>query len=553
MKKARSNYIILFLCLIGSISYSQHKETPNILFVMSDDHCGRGIGIYGERLAPLNPTPNIDKMAREGMVFNNVFCTNSICTPSRATIITGQYSHKNKVFDLYDGLPGEKHYLLKEMQHAGYTTAVVGKWYLEYEPQYADFYAVIAGQGKYINPVMNVSEGGEKRMIKYSSVLSKEVEVIDTKGHSSDVLTDISLDWLKNKRDKQKPFFLMHHFKAPHDMFVYADRYKDYLADVDIPEPDNLYNQPSKYFGSIATRGENDALIEEIGSTISPNSGRKRSLTKRYQAMGKIPVDSALSKKELTHLTYQLYLKEYLRCVKGIDDNLQRILDYLKDNNLTDNTIIVYTSDQGMFLGEHDFIDKRWIYEESIRMPLIIKYPKMIKPKSENNWLINNADYAPTLLNLAGIDSPDYMQGKSFIGALKGNEEPKNWRNATYYRYWMHMAHTHNNPAHFGIRTKKHKLIFFYGIDYKSTHNHIKVEEKEGNRYWKNTPVDWELYDLEKDPKEMINQYNNPDYATIVEKLKKELIEIRKEVGDTDEDFPRIQKIINKNLLVSKG
>jgi N-acetylglucosamine-6-sulfatase len=543
----RTIYVFSFLLIIF-IGCSNEKEQPNILFIMSDDHCERAIGVYGSRLAKLNPTPTLDKLANEGMVFNNVFCANSICTPSRATIMTGQYSHVNRVYDLYDGLPGEQHYLTKEMQKAGYNTAVIGKWHLRDAPRFVDYFAVIPGQGKYMNPVIHVSEGGKKRKIRYDSILEKEVEVIDTEGHSSDVLTDLSLDWLENKRDKAKPFFLLHHFKAPHDMFVYADRYAHYLENEIIPEPDNLYDQPGKDFGSIATRGENDELVHVIGSTISPQPD-KRNLSRGYRSkIQKLTGKEDLSKKEMTHYTYQLYLKEYLRCVKGIDDNLSRIVDYLKKNGMMENTIIIYTSDQGMMLGEHDFIDKRWMYEESIRMPLIVHYPKMIKAGSINEWLINNTDYAPTLLDLAGIHRPDYMQGFSFVDALKGEEEPETWRKATYYRYWMHMAHAHNNPAHFGIRTKKHKLIFFYGVDYTDTHNNKKIEGKDGNRFWESTPAAWELYDLEQDPAEMVNQYSNPEYSDVVKDLKQQLLETREETGDTDLQFPRIKAILESNL-----
>lgn len=546
-------YAVMFVLSAGCLNKTrledaQNELRPNILFIMSDDHCDRAIGAYGGRLAKLDPTPNLDKLADEGMVFHNVFCANSICTPSRATIMTGQYSHTNKVYDLYNGLSGEHHYLTKEIQEAEYTTAVVGKWHLRHSPQNVDYFAVIAGQGRYMDPVIHVSEGGKKRKVRFDSILEKEIEVIDTKGHSSDVLTDLSLDWLENKRDKSKPFFLMHHFKAPHDMFVYADRYDQYLEELEIPEPDNLYDQPAEKFGSVATRGENDELVNVIGSTISPQAD-KRNLARSYRAkIEKLTGRDDLSKKEMTHYAYQLYLKEYLRCVKGIDDNLGRIMAYLHENGLQENTIIIYTSDQGMFLGEHDFIDKRWMYEESIRMPLIAYYPKMIKAGSRNNWLINNTDYAPTLLELAGIEKPDYMQGFSFADALEGKEEPVSWRKSTYYRYWMHMAHGHNNPAHFGIRTKKYKLIFFYGVDYTSTHNNVKVQGKDGNRFWRSTPVAWEFYDLEKDPHEMVNEYANPQYANVVKDLKTELVKTREEIGDTDEKFPRIKKIIEAHL-----
>ena len=525
----------------------QDSRKPNILFIMADDHCERAIGVYGSRLAGLNPTPNLDRLARNGMVFDNVFCTNSICTPSRATIMTGQYSHENKVYDLYDGLPRDKHYLSEKMQEAGYATAVVGKWHLRESPRFFDYFAVIAGQGSYINPVIQVSEGGTKRMIRFDSTLSREVDVIDTEGHSTDVLTNLTLDWLKSKRDKTKPFFLMHHFKAPHDMFVYADRYEHYLENETIPEPVNLYDQPGEKWGSIATRGKNDSLVNVIGSTISPQPD-KRNLANHYRKkIQKLTGRDNLTEKELTHHAYQLYLKEYLRTVKGIDDNLGRILDYLRKNDLMQNTILVYTSDQGMLLGEHDFIDKRWMYEESIRMPLIMHFPPMIKPNSRNDWLINNTDYAPTLLELAGIEPPDYMQGKSFVDALQGITEPESWRKGTYYRYWMHMAHGHNNPAHFGIRTKKHKLIFFYGVDYTNIHNQKRVQGNDGNRYWESTPAAWEFYDLEKDPYEMNNQYSNPEYRLEVKELKTLLRKTREKIGDTDDSFPRIKRIVKKN------
>ncbi len=521
------------------------KSRPNILFIMSDDHCARAVGAYDLRLAKLDPTPNLDKLARNGVVFENVFCTNSICTPSRACVLTGQYSHRNGVYDLYDTLAGDQNYLPREMKKAGYTTAVVGKWHLKDSPKFFDYYSVIAGQGKYMNPVMHTSEGGAKRRVRFDSTLVREIEVVDTEGHSSDVLTDITLDWLENRRDQTRPFFLMHQFKAPHDMFVYAERYENYLENVHIPEPDNLYDQPGPHFGSIATRGENDSLVGVIGSTISPQP-KKRNLSRYYQRkIQRLTGRNDLSDKELTHHSYQLYVKEYLRCVKGIDDNMQRIIDYLRENDLLENTVIVYTSDQGMLLGEHDYIDKRWMYEESIRMPLIVHYPKMVAGGGRCNWLVNNTDFAPTLLELAGVKRPDYMQGHSFAKALGGAKEPRDWRKATYYRYWMHMAHGHNNPAHFGIRTKKHKLIFFYGVDYTDIHNKKKVVGRDGNRFWKSTPAAWEFYDLVKDPREMNNRYGDIEYREIIESLKAELKNVRRELADTDEDNPRIRQIIN--------
>jgi len=523
----------------------QAAERPNILFIMSDDHCARAMGAYDLRLAELDPTPNLDRLARDGMLFENVFCANSICTPSRASVLTGQYSHRNGVYDLYDTLPGKRNYLPKEMKKAGYTTAVVGKWHLKDSPMFFDYFSVIAGQGSYMDPVMHTNAGGVKRLVRFDSTLQREIAVKDTEGHSSDVLTDISLDWLEERRDKTKPFFLMHHFKAPHDMFVYAPRYEDYLKDADIPEPTNLYDQPGPDFGSIATRGEDDSLVGVIGSTISPQK-TKRNLTSHYRKkIRTLTGRDNLTDRELTHHAYQLYVKEYLRCVKGIDDNMQRIVDYLRNNDLLDNTVIVYTSDQGMLLGEHDYIDKRWMYEESMRIPLIVHYPKMITGGGRSDWLINNTDFAPTLLDLAGVRPPDYMQGHSFAKALTGAKESDDWRAGTYYRYWMHMAHGHNNPGHFGIRTKQHKLIFFYGTDYTDTHNKRLVTRHEGNRFWKNTPAAWEFYNLVEDPYEMNNRYQDPDCQEIIQSLKKELKALREELGDTDAKHPRIREIID--------
>ncbi len=521
---------------------------------MSDDHSAQGIGAYESRFSSLNPTPNIDKLADEGVLFTNVFCTNSISVPSRSTIMTGQYSHVNEAYDLYSRLPSEHHYLLKEMKSAGYTTAVVGKWHLTDTPGFTDYFAVLPGQGRYMNPIVQVSEGGKPQLVSFDSTVSFKVNVIETEGHSSDVLTDITLEWLDEKRDKSKPFFLCHQFKAPHDFFEYAPRYAEYMEDEYMPEPDNLYDQPGEYFGSVATRGENDSLIDEIGSTVSPQPNKKkRSLADIYVRKGKVPsqIDGQpLTDREKTHLTYQLYLKEYMRCIKGVDDNLGRIIEYLKENDLYDNTIIVYTSDQGMNLGEHDFIDKRWMYEESIRMPLIVRNPYAKSVAGERcDWIINNTDYAPTILDLAGVSTPDYMQGESFKRAIEGESKPKSWREATYYRYWMHMAHSHNNPAHFGVRTDRYKLIFFYGKDYTDLFAGAKVQGKDGNRFWRDTPAGWELYDLETDPKEMVNQYSNPEYASVVKKLKKQLIELRKEVKEDDSNFPEIEEIIDNNWM----
>ena len=363
-------FAFLFFCFVSLVCTGQKAaigKQPNIIYIMSDDHTTQAIGAYKSRLARLNPTPTLDQLAKEGMLFTNVFCTNSICTPSRATIVSGQYSQANGVLDLDGHLPAEKQYLPKEMKKLGYQTAIIGKWHLEDEPSTFDYYKVLPGQGKYFDPTFL-----EKGKGKWPN------NVVKTTGHSTDIITDITLDYLA-KRDKTKPFFLMHHYKAPHDDFEFAPRYKDYLEDVEIPEPASLYSQP--FFGSEATRGKNDSLVHYIGTSVSDRNPL-RNYVKFYK------IDSTLPENEKTHLAYQEYLKRYLRCVKGVDDNLKRLFDYLKKEGLWENTIIVYTADQGMMLGEHDYQDKRWMYDEAMRMPFIMHCPSMIKA----NTYIGSAD-----------------------------------------------------------------------------------------------------------------------------------------------------------------
>lgn len=547
----KSIAIVLLLALTFSCNKKQIPESkpqkPNIIFVMSDDHTTQAFGIYGSRLASLNPTPTLDKIAKEGMIFDNCFVTNSICTPSRATIITGQYSQTNGVLDLEGHIEPEKQYLPQEMKKLGYETAIIGKWHLEREPAAFDHYTVLPGQGKYHDPSFIVK--GNKPWPQ---------NTIQTKGHSSDMITDISLDWIKNKRDKNKPFFLMHHFKAPHDDFEFAPRYKDYLEETYIPEPASLYKNGNN--GSIATRGENDALIHDIGSSVSKRNTIRhmgmRLWSGQYTKVSNPDFDPSkrikegMSDRDYTHETYQEYLKRYLRCVKGVDDNMARLVQFLKDEGLYDNTIIVYTGDQGFMLGEHDYIDKRWMYEESLRMPFFVRYPKSIKAGSRTNAIINNSDFAPTLIEMAGGKTPEYMQGNSFKPILETGEEPENWQQSSYYRYWMHMAHAHANPAHFGIRTKKYKLIFFYGKYWVDTDNPDAEWNKKswGNRFTFHTPAAWEFYDLENDPKEMNNLYNDPAYKDIIADLKEQLAEKRKALNEEDGDkFPHIQKVIEDN------
>ena len=553
----------IFVLSVLSISFFSCKEAaqeeviptkkPNIIYIMADDHTTQAFGIYGSRLASLNPTPTLDQLAHEGMVFDNCFVTNAICTPSRATILTGQYSQANGVLDLEGHLETANQYLPEELRKLGYQTSLIGKWHLGEKPNF-DYYNIFTehgGQGSYFDP--NLTESG----MNFAEYGTPEYEGKKYTGHSSDIVADISIDWLKNKRDKNKPFMLMVQFKAPHDDFEYAPRYNDYLADTYIPEPASLYENGNN--GSIATRGKNDSLLSVIGSSVSKrNTIRSMGMRLWSDAFTKISnpdfdasvgTNLDLSDKAYTHATYQEYLKRYLRCVKGVDDNVARLIKYLKEEGLYDsNTIIVYTGDQGFMLGEHDYIDKRWMYEESMRMPFIVHYPEKIKPNTRTNAIINNTDFAPTLIDLAGGTAPEQMQGHSFKTILETGEEPEDWQQSTYYRYWMHMAHAHANPAHFGIRTKQYKLIFFYGKYWVDTKDPEATWNKKswGNRFEMDTPVAWEFYDLSKDPKEMNNAYNNPEYKAVIADLKNQLIANRKSLNEEDgEKYPHIQKVID--------
>lgn len=458
------------------------------------------------------------------MLFENAFCTNSICAPSRASVITGQYPHTVGVHDLRGGIEAERQFLPIEMKKAGYETAMIGKWHLKEEPGAFDFYTVLPGQGKYHDPVFRVrgEQGWPKDTIEFEGY------------HSSDAITDIALDWLREGRDPERPFFLMHHYKAPHDYFEHAERYDDYLAEVDIPEPENLWLENQPEFGSIATLGYDRELVPHIGTSIGNRNPRRSYAADLPPLFPKdFPADydpADYTDSEIKRMAYNAYLKNFLRCVKGIDDNLARLFAALEELGELDNTVIVYTGDQGFMLGEHDYQDKRWIYEESMRMPFLIRYPETIEAGLRTDAIVENVDYAPTLLGFAGADTPDYMQGRSFKAICESGKEPGDWKDAAYYRYWMHMAH-HDNPGHLGLRTKRYKLIYYYGADYEGGYR---------------TPPGWELYDLEKDPTEIRNVYDDPEYAEVVTELKVRLAKLREEVGDDGSDFPETEKVVQE-------
>ncbi len=538
MNRRSANITSLLACafILASVARCIAQETtarerkPNILYIMADDHAAHGIGAYGGRLADLDPTPHIDRLAREGVRLTNCFVSNSICTPSRATIITGQYSHRHGCYGFANGIETERQTLPRLMKQAGYETAMVGKWHLIHEPGAFDFYSVLAGQGSYFNPVFRTHADSPQvlpwRMV---SQLPKpaapwpdhtfRVANYDCV-HADDAITDISLSWLRKRPNKDKPFFLMHHFKGPHDNFENAERYDFLYEDREIPEPDSLRR-----------RGNHGPIGKpQYGTSVSRRNTRRNMGHHMF-------VDPSLSDEQYTSVSYQRYLKKYLRTVRGVDDNVGRLLDYLEQSGQLDDTIVVYTADQGFMLGEHDYIDKRWMYEESQRMPFLIRHPARFQAGTIVDDMITNVDFAPTLLELADSQtdtSDEGFQGRSFVANLQGRT-PEDWPDAVYYRYWLHMAH-HDNPAHYGIRTRRYKLIFFYGLP-------LDVK----GAVAKPTEAYWELYDLVKDPREMNNVYEDPAYTDIVDQLKARLLELKKQVGDDDGRYPELMQVREKH------
>jgi arylsulfatase A-like enzyme len=462
------------------------KGLPNILYIMSDDHASAAIGCYGSWLKDVVKTPNLNKLAAKGMRFTNCAVTNSICTPSRAAILTGQYSHKNGVYTLNDAMSVDTVHLAHLLQAQGYQTAVVGKWHLATDPQGFDYWNILPGQGKYYDPVMYSNDDPKKKVTQ--------------KGYSEDVITDISLKWLK-KRDKNKPFFLMCHYKAPHRPWDPAPRFKDMYKDVKIPEPETLLDD----YKTLSKAAKNATL--RIGESMVPGD------------LGLKMFPEGLKDTKLRQWAYQLYMKRYLGCVAAVDENVGRLLEFLEEENLADDTIVVYTSDQGFFLGEHGWFDKRFMYEPCVTTPLIMRYPGHIPAGKVNQDMAMNIDFAPTLLEYAGKKAPKEMQGKS-IKPLLEEKTPKDWRTSMYYRYYMHLAQ-HGVPAHYGIRTNQYSLIYYYG-DPLGTKGSVN----------KPTEPEWELFDRKKDPNQTKNVVNDPAYAETVNGLKAELNKLKKEVGD---------------------
>ncbi|MEM9346463.1 MAG: sulfatase [Planctomycetota bacterium] len=457
----------------------QAAEKPNIVFVLVDDHALEAISAYESHLKDYAKTPAIDRLAIEGMRFDNFVCANSICSPSRASFVTGQYSHVNGVKNLNGEIKVTSPWLSEELQKGGYETMLVGKWHLKGEIKGFDKHMTVKGQGKYFDPTFYGSEGNW-----------------DRKGYSTDVYTDIALDWL-HARDKEKPFFLSLQFKAPHHDFGHAARYNELLADVDIPEPATLYAD---------THNSNSMLKRQFMAqtkfhmTRGIQNGKPEGYYDRHvnapppNEMGEHDPEDDRDK---IRVAYQHMIRKYIRCVAGNDDNMKRVLSFLDKQGLADNTIVIYTSDQGYWLGQHGMYDKRLILDPSIRMPFLIRYPKMIKPGSVCASLCINVDLAPTLLDLAGLDVPAQMQGRSFAEMLRGQDEPEDWRTSTLYSYWS------IGPKHYGIRTSRYTYL--------KINDHV------------------ELFDRLRDPEQLNNVATEPEYRDALlqceDELQKHLIE----------------------------
>jgi len=459
----------------GGLSAAAGDGRPNILYIMADDHAAHAISAYGSKI---NKTPQIDRIAREGRRFSDCFVTNSICTPSRAAILTGKYSHINGV-PVFNRFDGSQPTVAKYLQAAGYQTGMIGKWHLGSDPTGFDYWNILPGQGVYFDPAFITRAGFQKHT-----------------GYCTDIITEFALDFLKD-RPRDKPFFLMCHHKAPHRPWQPDEKHRKKWENVQVPEPETFNDD-------YATRS--DAAREatmRIDRDLRPGDYKRKP-------------PAGLSATGLKKWKYQRYMQDYLACIDSIDDSVGTLLDYLERHGLAENTIVIYTSDQGFFLGDHDWFDKRFMYEESLRMPFLVRWPGTIKAGSVSDAMILNVDFAPTLMAAAGLQIPADIQGRSFLPLLKG-ETSKDWRTSMYYRYY-HYPQDHRVQPHYGLRTEQYKLIYFNKIN------------------------QWELFDLKKDPHELNNLYGKPAYAETIQSLKEEMYRLKKELKDENQfenELPR--------------
>jgi arylsulfatase A-like enzyme len=487
---------------------------PNILFILSDDHAWQAISAYGES-RHLIQTPNIDRLAREGMIFDHCLVNNSLCGPSRAAFITGTYSRINGFYNNANcRFDGSQITFPKLLQKAGYQTAMIGKWHLESDPTGFDYWEIVPGQGIYYNPPM-IRNG----------------KPVNHQGYVTDIIADLSLDWLKH-RDPDKPFLLLCWNKAPHRNWQPALRDLNFDHDRTYPLPDTLFDD---YSGRGLAEHDQNMTIKttmELGydnKLVAPedlNAEQKEGWDAYYNPRNE-ELRNYLGNRRLIEWKYNRFMHDYLGCVKGVDDNVGRILKYLDDTGLATNTIVVYSSDQGFFLGEHGWFDKRWIFQESARTPLLIRWPGVIKPGSVNTDLVANIDFAETFLNAAGVPIPERMQGRSFLPLLQGHT-PADWRTAFYYHYYEY-PDEHRVRPHYGVITERYTLVHFYKPDVQITNAGPFSVASIPNDYW-------ELFDREKDPEEMKSVFGDPAYAGVQAKLMQEVSRLRVKFKEPAED-----------------
>jgi arylsulfatase A-like enzyme len=499
---------------------SKNTSRPNILFIMADDHASQAMSCYGSRI---NRTPHLDRIAEGGIRLDHCYVTNSICTPSRAAILTGTHNHVNGVTTLSTPLDNRLPNVAKHLRTGGYQTAIIGKWHLGEGPKHCptgfDFWSVLPGQGLYHDPVLH--EMGR--------------EIVE-KGYATDIITDKSIRWLE-ERDPDRPFFLMCHHKAPHRPWDPKPEHRS-LYQEPIPKPNTFeddYSDRAAAAREARMRVVRDMNYDDLDLVELPESPGVREGTSWNRTVPHPDDPTGLvlrcrntgtaftfrTREELADFKYQRYLQKYLQCVHSIDENVGRLLDWLEAHGLAENTLVIYTSDQGFYLGEHGWFDKRFIYEESFRMPFIARWPARIPAGRSSDAMAQNTDFAQTFLDAAGLHQPSYMQGRSLLPVLEG-EVPADWPELAYHRYWMHRDPSHNAYAHYGIRTHDFKLIYWYnqGLGEKGS--------KPGGE-----PPEWELFDLKKDPNELHNVYHDPAYAAVVRELTAKLEAKMAEIGDT--------------------
>jgi len=485
--------VLSFGCGPGERAGSAQR--PNIIFMFTDDHASHAISAYGSRI---NQTPNIDRLADEGMLFRNAFVTNSICAPSRAVILTGKHSHINGIYTNRESFDSSQVTFTKLLQGAGYQTAIIGKWHLKSDPTGFDYWEVLPGQGNYYNPRFLIPG-----------------DTVQYTGYVTDIITDRALDWLQNGRDRAKPFMLMYQHKAPHRRWEPGPEHLTMYDDVTIPEPPTLFDDYEGRTSAAKTQEMTIAqhMYDEDLKLVAPPQLNEEQLERwnaAYEPKNEAFRQANPQGDDLVRWKYQRYIKDYLRTIASVDDNLGRLLDYLDESGLAENTVVIYSSDQGFYLGDHGWYDKRWMYEESLRMPFIVRWPGVVQPGSENSDLVQNLDFAETFLEMAGVGVPADMQGHSLVPLLQGRT-PADWRDAIYYHYWEYPA-WHMVRRHYGIRTQRYKLIHYYEID------------------------EWELFDLATDPDELKSVYADPEYAEVVADLKARLARMRADYRVPEED-----------------